>query len=166
MDVFEPGSHGSTFGGNALAAAVALEALQVIEDEDLVGRSARLGAHLLARLRGVMESARPLIRDVRGRGLWAGVDIDPACATARELVERLAVHGVLSKETHETVIRFAPPLTITQELIDRAVDIFQDVVTSKQRELASARRAALPAKGAPSHRAGESATSPATAIPG
>ena len=136
MDVFNPGSHGSTFGGNALAAAVALEALQVIEDEDLVGRSAAMGEHLLARLRGVMEAARPLIRDVRGRGLWAGVDIAPEHATARELVERLAARGVLSKETHETVIRFAPPLTITRELIDRAVDIFQDVVQRKRRELA------------------------------
>jgi ornithine--oxo-acid transaminase len=136
MDVFNPGSHGSTFGGNALAAAVALEALQVIEDEDLVGRSAAMGEHLLARLRGVMEAARPLIRDVRGRGLWAGVDIAPEHATARDLVERLAARGVLSKETHETVIRFAPPLTITRELVDRAVDIFQDVVLRKRRELA------------------------------
>ncbi len=138
MDVFTPGSHGSTFGGNALAAAVALEGLRVIEDEDLVGRSARMGAHLLARLRRVMKEARPLIRDVRGRGLWAAVDIDPAHATARELVERLAAHGVLSKETHETVIRFAPPLTITQDLIDRAVDAFADVVMQKHRELALA----------------------------
>jgi ornithine--oxo-acid transaminase len=138
MDVFDPGSHGSTFGGNALAAAVALEALQVIEDEDLVARSAAMGAHLLARLRRVMKAARPLIRDVRGRGLWAAVDIDPACATARELVEGLALHGVLSKETHQTVIRFAPPLTITRELIDRAVDSFEAVVMQKQRELASA----------------------------
>ncbi len=136
MDVFNPGSHGSTFGGNALAAAVGLEALQVIEDEGLVARSAALGEHLLQRLRGVMQAARPLVRDVRGRGLWAGVDIDPAHATARELVERLAEHGVLSKETHETVIRFAPPLTITRELIDRAVDIFQAVVLRKHRELA------------------------------
>ena len=114
MDVFNPGSHGSTFGGNALAAAVALEALQVIEDEDLVARSAAQGEYLLARLRDVMAAGRPLIRDVRGRGLWAGVDIDPAHATARDLVERLAARGVLSKETHETVIRFAPPLTITR----------------------------------------------------
>ena len=83
-----------------------------------------------------MQAARPLIRDVRGRGLWAGVDIDPAHATARELVERLAGQGVLSKETHETVIRFAPPLTITRDLIDRAVDIFQQVVLAKHRELA------------------------------
>jgi len=136
MDVFNPGSHGSTFGGNALAAAVGLEALLVIEDEDLVARSAALGEHLLARLRGVMQVAAPLIRDVRGRGLWAGVDIDPAHASARELVERLAERGVLSKETHETVIRFAPPLTITRDLVDRAVDIFQEVVLRKHRELA------------------------------
>ena len=135
MNVFEPGSHGSTFGGNALAAAVALEALQVIEDEQLVARSAEQGEYLLARLREVMADGGPLIRAVRGRGLWAGVDIDPDYATARELVERLAAHGVLSKETHETVIRFAPPLTITRPLIDRAVAIFRQVVLDKRAEL-------------------------------
>jgi ornithine--oxo-acid transaminase len=128
MDVFEPGSHGSTFGGNALAAAVALEALRVIEDEDLVARSAALGEHLIASLREVMDASGGLIRAVRGRGLWVGVDIDPSRASARELVERLAAGGVLSKETHETVIRFAPPLTITRELIDRAVQIFARVI--------------------------------------
>jgi ornithine--oxo-acid transaminase len=128
MDVFKPGSHGSTFGGNALAAAVALEALEVIEDEDLVARSASLGEHLIARLRAVMDASGGVIRAVRGRGLWVGVDIDPARASARELVERLAAGGVLSKETHETVIRFAPPLTISKELIDRAVDLFARVV--------------------------------------
>jgi ornithine--oxo-acid transaminase len=128
MDVFEPGSHGSTFGGNALAAAVALEALQVIEDEGLVARSASLGEHLIARLRGVMDASGGLVRAVRGRGLWAGVDIDPGRASARELVEQMAAGGVLSKETHETVIRFAPPLTIGKELIDRAVDVFARIV--------------------------------------
>jgi ornithine--oxo-acid transaminase len=136
MDVFNPGSHGSTFGGNALAAAVALEALQVIEDEGLVERSAEMGEYLLARLRAVQDRARPLIREVRGRGLWVGVDIDPAHASARELVEQLARAGVLSKETHETVIRFAPPLTITRELIDRAVDVFSHVVLAKMQSLA------------------------------
>jgi ornithine--oxo-acid transaminase len=138
MDVFNPGSHGSTFGGNALAAAVALEALQVIEDEHLVERSAEMGEYLIARLRAVQNLARPLIRAVRGRGLWVGVDIDPAQATARELVEALAQAGVLSKETHETVIRFAPPLTITRALIDRAVDIFAQVLLAKARQLALA----------------------------
>ena len=133
MEVFNPGSHGSTFGGNALAAAVALEALQVIEDEDLVARSAAMGEYLIARLRAVQTLAAPLIRDVRGRGLWVGVDIDPAHASARELVERLAEGGVLSKETHETVIRFAPPLTITTDLIDRAVAILTQVVLARLR---------------------------------
>jgi ornithine--oxo-acid transaminase len=128
MNVFDPGSHGSTFGGNALAAAVALEGLRVLEEERLVERAAELGPHLMARLREVQAEAGPLIRDVRGRGLWAGVDIDPAHGSARRLVERLAERGVLSKETHETVIRFAPPLTITRELIDKAVGIFRDVV--------------------------------------
>jgi ornithine aminotransferase len=136
MDVFNPGSHGSTFGGNALAAAVALEALNVIEDENLVARSAALGDYLQQRLREVADEGSPLIRAVRGRGLWVGVDIEPAHATARELVERLAARGVLSKETHETVIRFAPPLTITKALIDRAVEAFRQVVLDKRRELA------------------------------
>jgi ornithine--oxo-acid transaminase len=145
MNVFDPGSHGSTFGGNALAAAVALEALQVIEDEQLVARSAEQGEYLLARLREVMAESGPLIRAVRGRGLWAGVDIDPAHATARELVERLAAHGVLSKETHETVIRFAPPLTITRPMIDRAVAAFRQVVRDKRKELDLGRGGPAPA---------------------
>ena len=136
MDVFNPGSHGSTFGGNALAAAVALEALNVIEDEKLVARSALMGEYLIARLRAVQALAPRLIRDVRGRGLWVGLDIDPKQASAREIVQRMAQEGVLSKETHETVIRFAPPLTITCELIDRAVEVVAAVVVAKSRELA------------------------------
>ena len=128
MDVFTPGSHGSTFGGNALAAAVGLEALQVIEEENLVARSAALGRHLLQRLAAVQVLAAPLIRAVRGRGLWVGVEMDPAFADAREVVERLAARAVLSKETHETVIRFAPPLTISRAQIDQAVDAFTTVV--------------------------------------
>jgi ornithine aminotransferase len=146
MSVFNPGSHGSTFGGNALAAAVALEALQVIEDENLVARSAALGEYLNARLQEVMQASGGLIRAVRGRGLWVGVDVEPAHATARDLVERMAAQGVLSKETHETVIRFAPPLTISKALIDKAVEIFRQVVQGKQKELGMA--SALPA-GAP-----------------
>jgi ornithine--oxo-acid transaminase len=135
MDVFTPNSHGSTFGGNALAAAVALEGLKVLEEEKLVERCAELGEYLFARLREVQAECEPLIRGVRGRGLWVGVDVDPAHATARELVVALAERGVLSKETHETVIRFAPPLTITHELIDRAVEIFRQVALEKARSL-------------------------------
>lgn len=125
MQVFTPGSHGSTFGGNALAAAVGLVALQVLEDEKLVERSAEIGTYLLAGLQAIPS---PLIRAVRGRGLWVGVEIDPKLASARQLVEALARRGVLSKETHETVIRFAPPLTITKSLIDRALAAFQAAV--------------------------------------
>ena len=128
MGVFNPGSHGSTFGGNALAAAVGLEALLVMEDEQLVQRSATLGAHLLQRLQAVQQRFPQLVRAVRGRGLWVGVDLDPAHASARDVVERLARAGVLSKETHETVIRFAPPLTISRALLDEGVDVFAQVL--------------------------------------
>src|SRR5262249_23118294 len=90
MDVFTPGSHGSTFGGNPLAAAVGLESLHVIRDEALVARSAELGAHMIARLRTLKG---PALREVRGRGLWAGAEIDPAIAGAREICERLVAKG-------------------------------------------------------------------------
>lgn len=135
MQVFVPNSHGSTFGGNALAAAVALEGLKVLEEEGLVANCAAKGEYLFQRLREVQAEVQPLIRDVRGRGLWIGVDIEPSCTTARDLVERLAANGVLSKETHDTVIRFAPPLTITHALMDRAVEIFRKVCAEKRGEL-------------------------------
>jgi ornithine--oxo-acid transaminase len=142
MQVFVPNSHGSTFGGNALAAAVALEGLKVLEEEGLVDQCAAKGEYLFRRLREVQAEVQPLIRDVRGRGLWIGVDVDPAWATARELVENLAAHGVLSKETHETVIRFAPPLTISYDLMDRAVDIFHRVARGKIDQLVPGRKKA------------------------
>src|SRR5215468_2921030 len=125
MDVFTPGSHGSTFGGNPLAAAVGLEALHVIRDEGLVERSAVLGAHMIARLRAI-ES--PALKEVRGRGLWVGAEIDPAVAPARAACERLLAKGVLSKETHRTVVRLAPPLVIAPEDLDWALDRFEDVL--------------------------------------
>jgi ornithine--oxo-acid transaminase len=119
MDVFVPGSHGSTFGGNALAAAVGLEALQVMEDERLVERSAELGARMLERLRALRS---PAVKEARGRGLWVGLELDPARADAHDLCERLAAAGVLTKETHDTVIRLAPPLVITHAELDWALD--------------------------------------------
>jgi len=125
MDVFTPGSHGSTFGGNPLAAAVGLEALHVIRDEGLVEKSRVLGAHMLERLRAI---ASPALKKVRGRGLWAGAEIDPAIATARETCERLLEKGVLSKETHHTVVRLAPPLVITRADLDWALDRFEEVL--------------------------------------
>jgi ornithine--oxo-acid transaminase len=125
MDVFTPGSHGSTFGGNPLAAAVGLEALNVIRDEGLVAKSRVLGERMLKRLRAVDS---PALKDVRGRGLWAGAEIDPAVASAREACERLMAKGVLSKETHHTVVRLAPPLVISCEDLDWALDRFEDVL--------------------------------------
>ena len=125
MDVFTPGSHGSTFGGNPLAAAVGLEALHVIREEGLVERSRDLGAHMLARLSAIDS---PALKHVRGRGLWAGAEIDPAVASARAACERLLAKGVLSKETHRTVVRLAPPLVIARDDLDWALDRFEDVL--------------------------------------
>jgi ornithine--oxo-acid transaminase len=133
MDVFTPGSHGSTFGGNPLAAAVGLEALCVLEEEGLVERSRVLGEHMLQRLRSIRS---PALKEVRGRGLWVGAEIDPAFGSAREACERLLHKGVLSKETHDTVIRLAPPLVIAREDLDWALDRFEEVV----RELEPVRR--------------------------
>ena len=135
MDVFTPGSHGSTFGGNALAAAVGLEALHVLADEGLVERSRILGAHMLERLRAIKS---PVLRQVRGRGLWAGAEIDPRFATARTACEALLRKGVLSKETHQTVVRLAPPLVIARDDLDWALDRIEEVVGALERERAVA----------------------------
>lgn len=125
MDVFRPGDHGSTFGGNPLAAAIGLEALDILVDEDLVLASAEKGAWLLDRLRRI-ES--PFIHDVRGRGLFIGLEIDPARARAREVCERLMKRGLLSKETHETVVRLAPPLAVDRAALEWAVDQIEAVL--------------------------------------
>jgi ornithine--oxo-acid transaminase len=119
MQVFTPGDHGSTFGGNALAAAVGLAALEVLFDEGLIARSAEQGAYLLARLAGVRS---PLIREVRGKGLFIGVEVDRDRITARDVVDRLLARGILSKDTHGTVVRFAPPLAIDRDTLDWAVE--------------------------------------------
>ena len=125
MDVFTPGSHGSTFGGNPLAAAVGLEALHVIREEGLVERSRDLGAHMLTRLSAIDS---PALKHVRGPGLWVGAEIDPAVASARAACERLLEKGVLSKETHRTVVRLAPPLVIARDDLDWALDRFADML--------------------------------------
>ncbi len=118
MDVYSPGDHGSTFGGNPLAAAVGLEALNVIVEERLMERAAELGQYLLTNLRQ-LES--PIIKSVRGKGLLTGVEIDTRYFSGREFCNALIAKGVLSKETHETVIRLAPPLIISKEQIDFAL---------------------------------------------
>ena len=119
MDVFTPGDHGSTFGGNPLAAAVALATIDVIVAENLAARSAELGEYFMRELRAIRS---PLVREVRGRGLLIGVDLDPLRADARVLCEKLLERGLLSKDTHGTVVRFAPPLVITAAEIDWAVE--------------------------------------------
>jgi ornithine--oxo-acid transaminase len=125
MNVFTPGSHGSTFGGNPLAAAVGLEALHVIGEEGLVERSRVLGTYMLERLRAIKS---PALKAVRGLGLWVGAEIDPQIASARMACERLLVKGVLSKETHDTVVRLAPPLVIARDDLDFALDRFEEVL--------------------------------------
>ena len=124
MDVFRPGDHGSTFGGNPLASVVALEALDIIVDENLVARSAENGAWLIDQLLSINS---PLIREVRGRGLFIGIDIEPGQASARDICERLMARGLLSKETHKTVVRLAPPLIIERDLLQWSVDQIREV---------------------------------------
>lgn len=118
MDVFNPGSHGSTFGGNPIAAAIGLEALAIMKDEGLSERSHELGELLKSKLNALQS---PLIKDVRGKGLLIGMEIDPQYARARTVCEKLKDRGLLCKETHETTVRFAPPLVITREEIEWAV---------------------------------------------
>ncbi|NQX71225.1 ornithine--oxo-acid transaminase [Paenibacillus alba] len=122
LEVFEPGSHGSTFGGNPLGCAVAIAALEVLENERLAERSDELGTYFLKRLQ---EIKLPLIAEVRGRGLFIGIDLTVA---ARPYCEALKAKGLLCKETHEHIIRLAPPLTITREELDWAWQQVADVL--------------------------------------
>ncbi|MBM3316858.1 MAG: ornithine--oxo-acid transaminase [Candidatus Eisenbacteria bacterium] len=115
LGVFDPGSHGSTFGGNPLAAAVARAALRVVRDERLAERSDELGAYFMGELRRI---ASPAVAEVRGRGLLVGVVIRKEAGSARPYCEALREEGILAKETHDQVIRFAPPLVIEREEID------------------------------------------------
>lgn len=125
MDVFTPGDHGSTFGGNPLGAAVGLEALNILVDEDLAANSAKMGEYLIEQLRTI---DCPLVQEVRGKGLFVGVEIDPAYASAREVCKALMKRGLLSKETHNTVVRLAPPLIISKAEIDWAVTQIHEVL--------------------------------------
>ena len=125
MAQFTPGDHGSTFGGNPLAAAVGRAALELLESEQLSQRAHEQGEHLMARLRALKH---PAITDVRGRGLLVGVQVDPSFASAHEVCERLMNEGVLTKDTHHTVVRLAPPLVIERGQIDAAVDALQRVL--------------------------------------
>jgi ornithine--oxo-acid transaminase len=134
MQVFHPGDHGSTFGGNPLAAAVAMAALDVLFDEHLVDRAAELAPWLLGEL---ADLRGPIVTDVRGRGLFVGIEVD-ARIGAREVVDRLLARGILSKDTHATVIRIAPPLNVARQDLEWAVAEFHAVFA----ELAQERRLA------------------------
>ncbi|MHC4915128.1 MAG: ornithine--oxo-acid transaminase [Planctomycetota bacterium] len=125
LGVFQPGDHGSTYGGNPLACAVARVALRVLIEEGMIENAARLGPIFMDRLRAV-ES--PWIREVRGRGLLIGVELDPEAGGARRFCERLKDKGILCKETHEHVIRFAPPLIITEDQVDWAMGPIEEVL--------------------------------------
>lgn len=125
MDVFTPGIHGSTYGGNPLACAVASAALDVLVDENLVERSATLGAHLRSRLEAMKS---PKVKEIRCIGLWAGVELVPEAGGARKYCYALKERGMLCKDTHENTIRLAPPLVITKEEIDWAVDQIESVL--------------------------------------
>jgi ornithine--oxo-acid transaminase len=125
MDIFVPGTHGSTFGGNPLSAAVGMEALNILVEDKLSERSMEMGNYMMGELAKINS---PLIDNVRGSGLFIGIEIDPGLGSAREVCERLLDRGLLSKETHETVVRLAPPLIITREEIDWAVDQIKAVL--------------------------------------
>lgn len=116
LGVFNPGSHGSTFGGNPMACAVSMAALDVLIDENLAQRSLELGEYFMEKLKQINN---PVIKEVRGRGLFIGVELNEE---ARKYCEQLKEEGLLCKETHDTVIRFAPPLVITKEELDWAIE--------------------------------------------
>lgn len=123
LGVFTPGSHGSTFGGNPLACAVSITALEVLEDENLPARSLELGEYFMSKLK---EIEHPMIKEVRGKGLFIGVELHEE---ARKYCELLKEEGLLCKETHDNVIRFAPPLVITQEELDWALKRIKKVLS-------------------------------------
>jgi ornithine--oxo-acid transaminase len=127
MAVFKPGQHGSTYGGNPAAAAVARAALRVLIDEKMIENAAALGPYFLERLRRIDSKH---IKEVRGKGLWIGIELHHAAGGARRFCEALLGEGLLCKETHENVIRIAPPLVITREEIDWALERLERVLTT------------------------------------
>lgn len=127
MSVFTPGTHGSTFGGNPLACAIALEALCVLEEEGLIHNSYELGEHLLERLNYMRRFL--CVVGVRGRGLWAGIDLDPKIVDGRQMCELLLGKGIIAKETRTQTLRIAPALTITRDELDWALDQIEELLS-------------------------------------
>jgi ornithine--oxo-acid transaminase len=125
LGVFKPGDHGSTFGGNPLGAAIAREALKVLVEENLINKSAELGEYFMTKLSGIGSKH---VKEIRGRGLFIGVELKDEAKGARRFCEALMERGILCKETHENVIRFAPPLVITKKEIDWALGHIEEVL--------------------------------------
>jgi ornithine--oxo-acid transaminase len=125
MQVFTPGSHGSTFGGNPFACAIVSEVVALINEERPHERAAELGSYMVEKLRAISS---PIVREVRGRGLMIGIDIDPGAGTAKDFCKKLKYEGVLCKDTRQQTIRVAPPLVITREEIDVALERFAKVL--------------------------------------
>ena len=127
MDVLRPGDHGSTFGGNPLAAAVARTALKVLIEEGMIDNAATMGAYFTD---GLHQIKQPLIKEIRGKGLMIGVEFFPEAGDARQYAKKLMDRGLLCKETHKNIIRFAPPLVITESEINWAVERIEKVLMS------------------------------------
>ncbi len=125
LGVLQPGDHGSTFGGNPLGCAVAREALKILHDEKLIDRAAELGDYFMERLAAIRS---PHVKQIRGKGLWVGIVLKASAGGARRFCEALMKQNLLAKETHWDVIRLAPPLVITKEEIDWAVERLEDVL--------------------------------------
>ena len=125
LGVLQPGQHGSTFGGNPLACAIGRAVITLLQTGEMQARSTDLGSHLHSRLGSLVGSG---LAEVRGRGLWAGAELAPHIGLGRPISEELARRGILVKETHETTLRFAPPLVITREEIDLAVDTLAEIL--------------------------------------
>jgi len=127
LGVFQPGDHGSTFGGNPMACAVARTAVKVLVEEGMIENAARMGAYLMDKL---AASRSPYVKEIRGKGLFVGIELHPEAGGARRFCERLQERGLLCKETHKHVIRLAPPLVITRDEIDWALEQIEAVLAS------------------------------------
>jgi ornithine--oxo-acid transaminase len=127
MSVLQPGEHGSTFGGNPLACAIARAALKVLAEEGLIDNAALMGAYFLE---GLKQIANPYIKGIRGKGLMIGVEFYPEAGGARQYCVKLKENGLLCKETHDHIIRFAPPLVITKEEVEWALERIESVLAT------------------------------------
>mgnify|MGYP003305167181 FL=1 len=125
MQHFNPGSHGSTFGGNPLASKVAAKAIDLLFEDKLIENSKKMGNYFLSKLRQIDSK---VIKEVRGKGLWIGMELNKSDTNAKDLCLMLLNEGLLCKETHKTVIRFAPPLMISKKDLDWAIDKITKVI--------------------------------------